>query len=455
MKLECETSFYNDEKLDTDLTHAQDTADEAKETAEEALEQAGQAANTAKNYLYESEDKGLVVSRTKVESDAQVEALTSPNSRVTATGFDVYRNGTTRVAHFGETTVIGEARKPQVLIENMAFIFTSSGAQPVFTVLNNVDGGSYASENLELNGEYLNTDGTINRTALANLIDTTLGGHSIQSAEGDRITTTVGAKVYVALIGYGMYDGVSTSDMTAGTEIACHMSLMNEAITATPISEIEPSDWYDVIDAFVALFPAGTTNYTLHLTMTLSYTISDAAMTLGVRVENQPYGPRSVSFGNGNIASGTGAVAIGRNLTAPDDYSLIIGEDNVDIQDPNTGDHMPTAFAVGAGGSTPFAVLKSGIICMSAANSGVAPQRSYPANSKTDVQISFPHEYPSTPFIFLTLNEDDIPTSAISDYSRVQIFLQSVDTTGFTASIVNGGSHAHTFSFNWFAISVM
>lgn len=94
MRLECETSFYNDEKLDDDLTHAQETADEA-------LEQAEQAAGTATNYLYDSVEKGLVVSRTKVETDTEVEALTTPNSRVTSSGFDVYKDGETRVAHFG------------------------------------------------------------------------------------------------------------------------------------------------------------------------------------------------------------------------------------------------------------------------------------------------------------------------------------------------------------------
>ena len=456
MRLECETSFYNDEKLDGDLTHAQETAKEAKETADEALEQAGQAANTAKNYLYESEDKGLVVSRTKVETDTEVEALTTPNSRVTATGFDVYKDGTTRVAHFAETTVLGQARNPQLIIGNRTLTFTSSNGGMVFTIENAIDGPSSNSDYQAVSEGYLNQDGTLNRTALATIMDRMISGLSINSAEGDHVLTTTGAKLVMELTGYGIdSNGDSTNYMTVSTEVACHYTLMNEQITAEPISETEPSDWYEQIDEFTALFPAGTTGYVLFLRFTLEYTIYDAAMTLGNRRELQPYGTRSVSLGNNNVAGGTGAVTMGRNLTALDDYSLVVGEDNVDIQDPNTGDHMPTAFAVGAGGSTPFAVLKSGIICMSAANSGVAPQRSYPANSKTDVQISFPHEYPSTPFIFLTLNEDDIPTSAISDYSRVQIFLQSVDTTGFVASVVNGGSHAHTFSFNWFAISVM
>ena len=186
MRLECETSFYNDEKLDTDLTHAQETADEA-------LEQAEQAAGTATNYLYDSVAKGLVVSRTKVETDTEVEALTTPNSRVTASGFDVYKDGETRVAHFGETTIIGETDTPQIIIQNDAFAFTSSGASPVFHIMNDIAGESSNEMVLELNGEYLNVDGTLNNSALENIISITLDVERIMSAEGDHVLSTDGA----------------------------------------------------------------------------------------------------------------------------------------------------------------------------------------------------------------------------------------------------------------------
>lgn len=446
MRLECETSFYNDEKLDGDLTHAQETADEAKEIAE-------QAGGTATNYLYDSVEKGLVVSRTKVETDTEVEALTTPNSRVTSSGFDVYKDGETRVAHFGETTVIGETDTPQVIIQNNAFAFTSSGASPVFHIMNDIDGESSNEMVLELDGEYLNADGTLNSSALATIISNALDGESIMSAEGDHVLSTDGAYLTMELTGYGFVDNESTNFMTASTEFDYPLILGNESVYAT-FGEIASSTWSTLISDFVALFPAGTINYYVRANLVLTYNIVDVAMTLGNRVEGQPWGARSVSFGNNNVASGTGAVAIGRNLKAVDDYSLIVGESNPDLED-SLGNHLPTAFAIGANGTTPFAVLKNGIMVMSAVNSGKSPQQQFATNTATNVRIDFQYEYPNTPFIFLTLNEDNVPSSAVSDYGRIQIYLKAADTTGFTATVVNGGAADHTFGFSWFAISIM
>lgn len=410
----------------------------------------------ATNYLYYSQNKGLVIAGNAPSNDSDVESLSDYNSRVTRTGFEVYKDGTTRMAHFGSATVIGKSQTPQLIIQNNELTFTSSGASPVFSIINDIDGSSSNSEILEVPDGYLNQDGTLNNTELADIIDTMLGGHYLQSAEGDHVHTTDNAKMIVEITGYGIdADGNSTNNMSIGEEIACNMEIANEALTATFISDLEPSDWYDTIDNFVALFPSGTTNYILYLKLTLSYAISDVAMTLGNRVELEPYGARSVSLGNNNIAGGTGAVTIGRNLRALDDYSLVIGENNIVLEDPNTGDPLPTAFAIGANGTTPFAVLKNGLMVMSSANSGVAPQKMYAAGTRTHVRIDFPYEYPNTPFIFLTLNEDNVPSSAVSDYGRIQIYLRAADTTGFTATVVNGGANDHTFSFSWFAISIM
>jgi hypothetical protein len=189
-------------------------------------------------------------------------------------------------------------------------------------------------------------------------------------------------------------------------------------------------------------------------TFTLNYPISDVQMTLGSRAAESTIGARSVCLGNDNVASGTGAVAIGRSLKVYDDYSMIVGENNPDLED-SLGNHMPMAFAVAANSTTPFAVLKNGITIMSSVNSGKAPDIKYAANSRTDVRIDFQYEYPNTPFIFLTLFEDNVPANRVSDYASVQIYLKAVDVTGFTATVVNGGSNAHAFSFNWFAISIM
>lgn len=454
MRLECETSFYNDEKLDTDLTHAQETADDA-------LEQAQQAATTATNYLYESVGKGLVVSRVKVESDAEVEALNTPNSRVVSDGFDVYKNGTTRVAHFGETTILGEDGMPQQIIDSDSMTFADGGGKSLFKIENGVAGTGHNDETwVEVSDtqEYLDSSGNLVKTTLANLIDTLATHRTMTSAAYDSVTSINNVSVRMELFGYGIADGANTDTMSVSEGIALSTkTLSNGVLTVVTTSETETSDWYDLIDEFVALFPSGTTNYMLWMNFVLTYPISDVQMTLGTRKENSAIGAKSVSIGSNNVASGTGSVAIGTGLKSIDDYAVILGENNVDIENANTGDHMPTAFAVGADGSTPFAVLKNGIMVMSAVNSGQSPQRAFGAFTRTDVRIDFQYEYPSTPFVFLTLNEDNVPNnqSDITDYGRIQIYKKAVDTTGFTATVVNGSDTSHTFNFSWFAISVL
>lgn len=423
-----------------------------------ATRKAIEAGKTATNYLHFSNNKGLVVSQSPVTSDAQVEALTTPNSRVVSDGFDVYKNGTTRVAHFGEQTILGQNGQAQQVIDSDSLAFNSGNGTTVFEIENGVEStGESAEMWVSIDGTYLDGSGAIDVPALANIIDGMATNRQATSATGDFVTTTTGAQYVMELSGYGMVSGSNTPYMTASTGLAFYSTLTNGVLSVRSSSETESSDWYDFINDFVALFPSGTTDYLLHLNFILTYKIADVQMTLGTRKENSTIGAKSVSIGSNNIASGTGAVAMGRGLKVYDDYSMIVGETNVDIENANTGDHMPTAFAVGAGGSTPFAVLKNGIMIMSAVNSGQSPQRAFGAFTRTDVRIDFQYEYPSTPFVFLTLNEDNVPNNQgdITDYGRIQIYKKAVDTTGFTATVVNGSDTSHTFNFSWFAISVL
>jgi hypothetical protein len=94
---------------------------------------------------------------------------------------------------------------------------------------------------------------------------------------------------------------------------------------------------------------------------------------------------------------------------------------------------------------------------MSAVNGGRVAEQKYNSFTRTDVVVTFPYKYPVTPFIFLTLNEDNVPNNQgdITDYGRIQIYLKAVDQTSFTATVVNGSDSNHTFSFNWFAIGTL
>jgi hypothetical protein len=92
---------------------------------------------------------------------------------------------------------------------------------------------------------------------------------------------------------------------------------------------------------------------------------------------------------------------------------------------------------------------------MSSNNMGQVADQSYPAHSKTDVAVTFKAPYPFPPFVVLTLTETNIPSSAVADYASTQIYLKSVTQDGFVATVVNGGSAAHSFNFNWLAFSIL
>ena len=159
-------------------------------------------------------------------------------------------------------------------------------------------------------------------------------------------------------------------------------------------------------------------------------------------------------MGRNNAASGTCSVALGKDLRVTDDYSVAVGEANHDIENANTGEHMETAFAVGAAGTTPFAVLKNGTIIMSSAISGRTITYTVPAGEKQEVEVTFQNEMPCTPFILLTPCTNGAVNNAANKASmgKVQLYLSFASTTGFTVFIINSGDRTHNVFFTWLAI---
>jgi hypothetical protein len=450
MRLECETSFYNDEKLDGDLTHAQETADEAKELAE-------QAGGTATNYLYESVEKGLVVSRTKVATDTEVEALTTPNSRVTADGFDVYKDGETRVAHFGETTVLGSNGKPQQVIDNTSLKFTSGQGATKMIIENGIVGeGMNDQSSVKIPDGYV-VNNAIDPSVLAQSAATTCKNVIVRSAPDEYAVSVNEIRLDARFRGNAWDSDYEHTDEYRSDDIGLPfggVTLENGVLSVT-ISETEQSNWIAIATDFAAMFPTGTyAGFEVYVDFYLRYEIEDAQMTIGTRDEYGDIGAKSFTIGSHNTASGTGSVAIGKALIASDNYSVVVGESN-NMESEKSGGRTPVAFAVGADYRTPFAVLKTGAVCMSSNNMGRVADQSYPANSKTDVTVTFKASFPFPPFVFLTLTENNVPSSAIADYGNIQIYLKSVTQDGFVATVVNGGSAAHSFSFNWLAFSII
>lgn len=422
-----------------------------------ATDKATDAGKVATNYLYMSTAKGLVISRTPVVNDTGVNSLTSPNSRVVSDGFDVYKNGTTRVAHFGATTDIGETGNSHLTIDSTSMRFKNANSEDNLAIQNGLTGMSGKDEYLVYvdpdNKSYRNTDGSLNKTVLASLIANMVEAHTMTSTAGDYVPNTTGVEFHVEIEGFVEKDGVTSAPspaMSLDINWGGQKTLSNGVLTLTP-AEATAADVADYVDEWSDNFVAGSTIYTVWLNYKLTYPVLGVAMTVGSRKANTDIGMGSLSVGRNNEASGTGSVALGKDLTMTSDYGVAIGEGN------NVGlfGGAPVALDVGAGGRTAFAVLKTGNIIMSSVNSGRYNDVKVTAGTKSELTVTFEHPYPSVPFVFLTLCEDNIPDNRVTDYSAIQIFLKSVSNDQFSVYMLNGSSRDHTFGFNWFAICAM
>ena len=416
------------------------------------------AGKTAKNHLYYSSAKGLVVAGTAPASDSAVNSMTSYNSRVTSAGFDVYKNGSTRVAHFGEETTIGQEGTSQQVIDSTSLKFNASNGQTNLLIDNNISGhGTVRERYVEISEDraYNNANGTLNKTALASLINSVVAARVMQSDEADYVVgaTTSTVTLKVKLRGYAMADGDSTLEHSYEEEIGKTVTVSNGHLTVRA-SGISASYWNDAIDSFAGLFPSGSTDFWIWLDFEIIYPVTGVAMTVGSRDPASEPGAGSVTMGRNNAASGTCSIALGKDLIVNDDYSVAVGESNVEIENANTGEHMETAFAVGAAGTTPFAVLKNGTIIMSSTISGRTPTYTVPSGEKQEVEIVFENEMPCTPFILLTPCTNGAVNNAANKASmgKVQLYLSTASTTGFTVFIINSGDRTHNISFTWLAI---
>lgn len=430
------------------------------QVAYEAKARADEAAKTATNYLHMSTQKGLVVSQDPVTSDADVEALTTPNSRVVGDGFDVYKDGKTRIAHFGGETVIGESGKAHMIIDSTSMKFNNSDGSSNMVIDNKVSGHGRKFERVTVDEDeksYQNVQGELNVSTLASLIHSIVNNHTITSADGDFVSSATGVTLSITIRGDATYDpttGMNTSMKTLTIEdFGGSASLNAGRLTFTP-AEITVSDWTEYAQSWADEFNSGCQGYFIYLDFVLIYPIESVAMTVGSRRAGSTVGAGSVSIGSNNAASGTGSAAIGKDIEVTDDFGVIVGENNVEIENANTGAHEEVAFAVGAGGTTPFAVLKNGSLIMSSRISGRTETYTVPAGEKQEVDVEFENELPCTPFILMTPCTNGAVNNAANKASmgKVQLYLSIATTTGFKAFIINSGDRAHNISFTWLAI---
>ena len=94
---------------------------------------------------------------------------------------------------------------------------------------------------------------------------------------------------------------------------------------------------------------------------------------------------------------------------------------------------------IGDGSQNAFEVM--GIQTGSSATQSVA------SSGTATVTVTFPKPYSAAPVVVANI----VSTSTSYYLGRCNVAIQSVDATGFTARIANGGSSAVTFGFNWAA----
>lgn len=132
---------------DTKAKEADSKARDANILAKLAKKTADKAGKTATNYLSWSAEYGLVVSEDATEDPEEMEG---GSTRVTYDGVEMYK-GQTRVAKFGEISVIGDEDSAHAYLDPDTFNITNEDGVQFFSV--DMDGGTYSVYVTSTHGE--------------------------------------------------------------------------------------------------------------------------------------------------------------------------------------------------------------------------------------------------------------------------------------------------------------
>lgn len=412
---------------------------------EDVNEDINDASKTATNYLYYDSTNGLIIS-SSASAQTYASASTGYNTRLTSSALEI-RNGTNVLASYGDTTVIGKNGYSQQIIDGTSMKFNSGTNETLFEINSNIIG-----TNEKTFYGYIDIGtGNLTVSSLSQMISDTLAEYDIlYSGDSDYVQEATTSNTYVNVSIFGGYEETWKETDSQRTDVT-DINVSNGYLTAK-FAPTTSSTWTSLATAFINEFPSNTTFSEVNLIFNFIYPVVAVAMTLGSRNEETPIGMGSVAMGENNIVSGKYSYAFGRDLTVYDNYSVVVGESNALIYNSSSGEIQEAAFAVGANGATPFAILKNGTIMMSSVNTGKYPETFLNGGTKKEVSVTFEQEYPNPPFIFLTLSENNVTN--ITDYGRMQLYLKSVTTKGFKVDMVNGSTGIHDFGFNWFAICV-
>lgn len=411
--------------------------------------EAALAARTATNYLYYDNTNGLVIS-SSASAQTYSGASTGYNTRLTNSALEI-RNGTNVLASYGTTVVLGKSGSSQQIIDGTSLKFNSGTNKTLFEINSNVTGIGERTFY-----DYLDIGtGSLTVSTLSSKISSLLAEYNeeegIHSNSSDYVQGATTSNTYVDISIFGGY-GDTWKETDSQRINVTNINVSNGYLTADFVSTTS-STWTSLATSFINQFPSNSTFDEVELIFNFTYPVVAVAMTVGSRSEEGSIGMGSVSMGENNVVSGRYSYAFGRDLSAFDDYCLVVGESNAMVLDETTSEREPMAFVVGANGTNAFGVSKTGTIFFSENNCGKVANTSVGSNKKATVIIDFPQKFPTPPFVVVSLIEVGALNnqSNINDYGKIQIYVHEVTQTSLTVFIINNGSASHNVEWSWFA----
>ena len=411
--------------------------------------EAALAARTATNYLYYDNTNGLIIS-SSASAQTYSGASVGYNTRLTNSALEI-RNGTNVLASYGTTVVLGKSGSSQQIIDGTSLKFNSGTNETLFEINSNVIGIGERTFY-----DYLDIGtGKLTVSSLSQMISNLLAEYNeeegIHSDSSDYVQGATTSNTYVDISIFGGY-GDTWNETDSQRVNVTNINVSNGYLTADFVSTTS-STWTSLATSFINQFPSNSTFDEVELIFNFTYPVVAVAMTVGSRSEEGSIGMGSVSMGENNVVSGRYSYAFGRDLSAFDDYCLVVGESNALVLDETTSEREPMAFVVGANGTNAFGVSKTGTIFFSENNCGKVANTSVGSNKKATVTIDFPQKFPAPPFVVVSLVEVGALNnqSNINDYGKIQIYVHEVTQTSLTVFIINNGSASHNVEWSWFA----
>lgn len=364
----------------------------------------GQAAKVATNYMTWSSQYGLVISEDATENP---EEMTGGSTRVTYDGVEMYK-GQTRVAKFGETSVIGDEDSAHVYLDPDTFNVTNDTGAQFFSVDMNGE-----SERLSFDKKVTSVIG-VSATASVTISD---------SPELDFIEDGVNIVVTIASVGGSYADNAGWGAIKGTAKTEAYTSQSGIVFTLA----------YDGEHTFTVSWN-NTVERTVLLRVRESLNMNTPSFTFGTRSDTK--GSFSSTFGEGLSASHANQVVIGRYNEDSDNAAFIIGNG---VSDPNI---LSNALTVDWEGNLECNNLPAMMECGQITVSNVA------SHSYADYQVTFTKTFSSAPIVVVGMQ------TASTGYGTgsVSVSAHSITATGFTARIFNNDSSARSPYIHWIAM---